>query len=140
MNDNIADMLNRIYTASLAGNKTASFPATKMTESISKVLQSEGYINSFTKIGKDPKKDIEVEISYRSEDNTVAGIEGKSKAVIEGFSRVSKPSKRVYAKVANIRFDRPDRTMLVLSTPKGILTEKEAREAGVGGEVLFEIW
>ncbi len=140
MNDTIADMLNRIYTASLAGNKNAFFPATKMTESICEVLKSEGYIDSFTKAGKAPKKNIEVEISYITKNNDDIGVEGKPKAVFGGFSRVSKLSRRVYTGVANIKFDRADRKTLVLSTPKGVLVEKDARKAGVGGEVLFEIW
>ncbi len=140
MNDIISDMLNRIYTGSLAGKRTVSFPATKITESITELLHSEGYIDSFTKTGKDPKKNIEVEISYFSKNGLVEADESRGKAVMSGFTRVSKPSRRIYAGVADIKFDRPERSTRVLSTPKGVLSEKDAREKGVGGEILFEIW
>ena len=137
MNDAISDILNRIYTNSLVGNKKVSFPATKMTESVVEVLKLEGFIDSFEKTGKNTKKSIEVEISYVSGDQTG---NRKLKPVFEGFKRVSKPSRRVYTGVKDIMYDRADRTTRVLSTPKGVFSEKEARKNGVGGEILFEIW
>ena len=140
MNDIISDILNRIYTNSLIGKKTVSFPATKKTESVVKFLESEGFIDSFKKSGDDVKKDIEVQISYISY-NSKGGVgEGNMKPVFEGFKRVSKPSRRVYARVKDIMYDRADRTIRVLSTSKGVFSEKEARKNKVGGEVLFEIW
>lgn len=139
MNDAISDILNRIYTNSLVGNKKVSFPATKMTESVVTVLQSEGFIDSFEISGKNTKKSIEVEIAYIQEERA-GNDKGKLKPVFEGFNRISKPSKRVYTGVKDIMYDRADRTTRFLSTPKGVLSEKEARKNGVGGEVLFEIW
>ncbi len=139
MNDAISDILNRIYTNSLVGNKRVSFPATKMTESIVTVLHSEGFIDSFEKNGKSNKKSIEVEIAYISQDES-GKEKGKLRPVFEGFNRISKPSRRVYAGVKDIMYDRADRTTRFLSTPKGVLSEKDARKNGVGGEVLFEIW
>lgn len=139
MNDAISDMLNRIYTNALVGNKTASFPLTKTTEAVTNLLKKEGYIESIVKTGKKNIKTIEVEISY----DVLSGEFGageKTKAAFEGFKRISKPSRRVYVGVNDFKFDRKDRTMRVLSTPKGILSERDAREARVGGELLFEIW
>ena len=140
MNDTISDMLNRIYTSSLVGNKTVVVPSTKMTEAISEVLKNEGYIESFFKTGKKNIKNIEIAISYETVSDDNLGYIKKSKAVLEGFRRISKPSCRVYAGVKDFKFDRRDRTMRVLSTPKGVVTEKQAKEDGVGGEILFEIW
>lgn len=139
MNDTISDILNRIYTNSLVGNKKVSFPATKIAESVVTVLQSEGFIDSFEKSGKDNKKSIEVEIAYIQQDGP-GNDKGKLKPVFEGFNRISKPSRRVYTGVKDIMHDRADRTTKFFSTPKGVLSEKEARKNGVGGEVLFEIW
>ena len=139
MNDAISDMLNRIYTNALVGNETASFPLTKMTEAVADLLKKEGYIRSINKTGKKNIKTIEVEISYDVLNEGLSAGE-KKKAVFEGFNRISKPSRRVYVGVNDFKFDRRDRTTRVLSTPKGVLSEREARDAGVGGELLFEVW
>ncbi|MFP4022318.1 MAG: uS8 family ribosomal protein [Candidatus Paceibacterota bacterium] len=139
-NDAIADTLNRIYTNALVGNRKVSVPFNKMTESIAQVLQSEGFIESFSKAGKKVSdRSIEINISYIEEEDE-RGVKNKPKAVIKGFSRVSKPSKRVYARVKDIKTGKKDRATRVFSTPQGVLSESKAREIGVGGELLFEIW
>lgn len=134
MNDKVADMLNRIYTNSLVGKSTVSFPATKLTESVTEVLQSEGYLSSFTlnKNNKKAGKNIEVEIHYKE-------ANGK-KPVMKGFSRISKPSCRIYAGVNDIRKGKDALSTRIVSTPKGILTDKKAIKEGLGGELLFDIW
>ncbi|MGM0482323.1 MAG: 30S ribosomal protein S8 [Patescibacteria group bacterium] len=134
MNDKVADMLNRIYTNTLVGKDTVSFPATKLTESITEVLRSEGFISAFAlnKNNKKAGKNIEVEIRYREEN-------GKD-PVMKGFSRISKPSCRVYLGVSDIKNGKDALSTRVISTPKGVLTHKQAIKEGVGGEILFDIW
>ncbi|MGM0629123.1 MAG: 30S ribosomal protein S8 [Patescibacteria group bacterium] len=134
MNDKVADMLNRIYTNTLVGKETVSFPANKLTESIAEVLRSEGYVSSFVlnKNNKKAGKNIEVEIKYREEN-------GKD-PVMKGFSRISKPSCRVYASVEDIKSGKDPLSTRILSTPKGVLTHNQAIKEKVGGEILFDIW
>jgi small subunit ribosomal protein S8 len=136
--DNVANLIIKIKNAGVASNATCDVPHSKMNEAILTLLEKEGYIKSFSsskkkdrvKAGKKAIKSIEVEIAY----------DGEGKAKIEGVERVSKLSKRTYSGVANIRPVRSGYGMLVISTPKGILSDKEAKKAHVGGEVLFKIW
>lgn len=112
-----------------AGHPTVLVPYSKFKESILGLLQKEGYVKSFSKKGKKIAKFIEVELAYTGEEPKIKGVE-----------RVSKPSKRVYTKADDIRSVRQGYGMLVLSTPKGVMTDREARKEKVGGETLFKIW
>ncbi len=127
--DNVANLIVKIKNAGNAGNVTTEVAYSKLAEAILTLLEREGYIKSFTKVGKKVIKSIQVELAYE---------DGKHK--IEGVERVSKLSKRTYAGVAGMRPIRSGYGLLVVSTPKGILTEKEARKEHVGGELLFKIW
>lgn len=139
-NDPIADMLNRIYTNTLVGKRAVSFPATKVTEAVTEVLQSEGYLSSFAKNSKKNRSFIEAEINYFVERNKSGAGNGVEKPVMKGFSRVSKSSCRIYVGVRDIKTNKDLLVTRVLSTPKGVLTDRKAIEEGVGGELLFEIW
>ena len=127
--DKISNMLIGIKNAGNAGKSSCTVPHSKMKEDIASVLFQHGYIASYAKKGKKVAKTLEVGISY----------DGKTPRV-EGVSRISKPSCRSYIKTADIKPIKNGYGLMVLSTPKGIMTGDEARKAQVGGEVLFKIW
>jgi len=130
MVDPIADMLVRIRNAGLARQDSTTVPYSKLKFEIANVLLSESYIKSFSVKGKKVRKHLEVEIAYRE----------SGEPRIEGGERISKLSRRVYAGAKDIRPIKQGTGTLILSTPKGILTGKDARKQGVGGEVLFSIY
>ena len=128
--DPISDFIIRLQNASKAGKTSVSLPASKMKVAVAEVLAREGYLSVVEK----PKKNVigaplVVSLAYKG-----------GKPVISGVKRVSKPSRRLYAGVHDIRPIKRGFGLVLLSTPKGILTGKEALEARVGGEILFEIW
>lgn len=127
--DPIADMLNNIKNAACAGKAHALIPYSKLKLAIANILVGEGYLSSVNKRGKKAKKFLELEIAYADK-----------KPKITGVSRISGPSKRVYYGVSDMRPVKNGFGLLVLSTPKGILTGKDAKKEHVGGEALFKIW
>ncbi len=129
MTDPIADMITRIYNAGVARKETVSFPYSKLKNEICAVLEKEGFIGEFSKKGKKVIKSIEAGVLYN-----------KNNPLIKGVRRVSKPSRRIYKKVGEIRRVKQGYGSLILSTPKGIMTDDGARKEKVGGEALFEIW
>lgn len=129
MHDPIADMIIRIKNASDSKKESVVFPYSKLKLAILDLLLKEGFVKSFGKKGKKVVKFIEVVLRYD---------EGAPR--IHGVKRVSKASKRVYAKSRDIRPVKNGLGILVLSTPKGIVTDKAARKEKVGGEALFQIW
>ncbi|HEY4512742.1 MAG TPA: 30S ribosomal protein S8 [Candidatus Paceibacterota bacterium] len=140
--DTIANLIIKIKNAGNAGKESISAPNSNLTSSILTLLEKEGYIKSFSKkaqlashsdllhVGEKAIKFIDIEIAYDEE----------KKPKIEGVERISKLSRRVYTAAKNIRPVRSGYGMLVLSTPKGIVSDTEARKLKVGGEVLFKIW
>ena len=128
--DPIADMIIRIKNASNTGKKTVSFPYSNMKMSVADVLHKEGFIGPVAKKGKkEGGKVIEVELLYTDKAPRVRGTQ-----------RLSKNSRRMYLGSRDIRPVKRGFGRLILSTPKGILTGKEARKEGIGGEALFSIW
>jgi small subunit ribosomal protein S8 len=128
--DQISDMIIRIKNAQAVSKETVSFPYSKMKLAIAELLEKEGFVKSVAKKGKKVFKSIEVELIYN---------EDGSPKVTE-VSRVSKPSKRIYRPVTEIHSVKHGAGLLVLSTPKGILSGKQALKEKVGGEVLFKIY
>ncbi len=128
--DPIADMIVRIKNAGDSRKESVVFPQSKLKLAILEVLAKEGFVKTFAKKGKKVVKFIEVTLAYDED--------GRSK--INGFQRISKTSKRVYQKAKDIRKVRNGFGALLLSTPKGILTDKEAKVQNLGGEALFKIW
>lgn len=128
--DQIANMMNMIKNASIARHEFVVVPHSKIKFAIAECLVKEGYIKSATKKTKKGFPALEIGLSY-NEDGApkVAGVE-----------RVSKSSCRVYKGVKEIKPTRNGFGLTVLSTPKGILTDKQARKEMVGGEVLFKLW
>lgn len=129
MTDPIADMIVRIKNASDSKKESVVLPYSKLKLSILDVLLKEGFVRSFGKKGKKITKWIEVGLIYEN---------GMPK--VRGVDRVSKSSKRVYFQAKEIRPVKSGYGLLILSTPQGIMTDKAARTAHVGGEALFKIW
>ena len=126
--DPIANMLIMLKNASLVNKASVIMPHSKMKEAVLTLLKSEGYVKAIDVTG-DTKKTIEVALEYKGKAPRISGV-----------TRVSKSSKRVYTGVKDIKSVRYGHGLLVLSTPKGIMTDKMARKELVGGEVLFSIW
>ncbi len=128
--DSVADMLTRIRNANAAKHDTVKIPASNMKKAIAQILVDEGYIKSFT-VEEDGKQGmIEIVLKY-----------GPNKSqVITGLKRVSKPGLRIYTDCENMPKVMKGLGIAILSTSKGIMTDKEARKANVGGEVLAFIW
>lgn len=129
ISDPIADALTRIRNANMVKHETVSMPASNLKEELVKVLQKEGYVDSYTVEEKDGFKFINVTLKY---------CNGQS--VITGLQRISKPGLRVYSKAKNMPRVFDGMGIAVISTSKGLMTEKEARANKLGGEVLCYIW
>ena len=128
--DPIADMLTRIRNANSAKFKTVDVPASKMKLSIAEVLFEEGYIKSFEEIKNDNQGIIRINLKY----------DEKGCKVIDGLKRISKPGLRIYASKEELPQVINGLGIALISTSKGIMTDKKARELGIGGEVLAYIW
>lgn len=126
--DQIANMLIAIKNGGLVNKATVTLPSSKMKVAILELLKKEGYVKAYTVHG-DVKPTVEVVLEY---------VKGSPR--INGVTRVSKQSKRVYTGVKDITSFKYGHGMTVLSTPKGILSDKQARKELVGGELLFTIW
>ena len=128
--DTIADMLTRIRNASSAKHDSVDVPASRVKKAIAQILLDEGYIQSFTVL-EDGKQDvIHITLKY-----------GQNKSqIITGIRRVSKPGLRIYTNVEDMPKVMKGLGIAILSTSKGIMTDKDARKANVGGEVLAYVW
>ena len=128
--DPIADMLTRIRNANSSKHKTVDVPASKMKVSIAEILFKEGYIKSFEEIKDDTQGIIRISLKF----------DDKGTRVIDGIKRISKPGLRIYAGKEELPKVLNGLGIAIISTSKGLKTDKEAREAGLGGEVLAYIW
>ena len=128
--DPIADMLTRIRNANSSKHESVNVPASKIKIEIAKILDAEGYINGYEVIEDNIQGMIKINLKYGP---------GKQK-VITGLKRVSKPGLRVYASNENLPKVLKGLGIAIISTSKGIMTDKEARKLNVGGEVLAFIW
>ncbi len=129
MSDVIADMLTRIRNASNAKHATVDVPASNMKKAIAEILVKEGYLKAYEVISDDKQGIIRITLKYN----------GKQK-VIQGIRRVSKPGLRVYSNCEDMPSVMNGLGIAIVSTSKGIITDKEARKANVGGEVLAFVW
>ena len=129
MQDPIADMLTRIRNAAAAGLEKVAIPLSKEKKAVAEVLKEEGYLSSVSVEGEGAKSQIVVVLKY-------AGV----KAVIEGIERVSKSSCRVHCGSREIPRVRNGLGIVVLSTPKGIMSGRKAAQENVGGEILCRVW
>ena len=127
--DAIADMLTRIRNAGNAGHPTVTIPASNLKKAIAQILLDEGYISKFECIDDNKQGTITVTLKYS----------GK-KHVISGIKRISKPGLRTYADKENLPYVLGGLGIAIISTSKGVMTDKSARKLGVGGEVLAYVW
>jgi len=128
LTDPIADMLTRIRNGYLIGKETVTVPFSKMKEGILKILVKEGFLAGYKVKGREKKK-IEAEILYKS-----------GKPAISHISRVSKGSRRVYKKAKNMPIVLSGYGLAVVSTPEGLMTNKQARKKKLGGEIICKVW
>ena len=129
MTDPITDMLNRLENGQAVNKKTVDIPFSKTKYRIAKVLEAEGFIESAAKKGRNPKKVIRVNLKYEDDSPAITKAE-----------RVSKPGRRVYTSLKDIRPVRGGYGISIISTPKGVMSNKEAKTAGVGGELLCKVY
>ena len=127
--DSIADMLTRIRNALRAKHETVSVPASKEKMEIARILLEEGYITSYEIVDAGSFKNINIVLKYDEQGS-----------VIQGLKRISKPGLRIYAQKDKIPYVISGLGIAIISTNKGIMTDKKARELNVGGEVLAYIW
>ena len=131
MSDPIADMLTRIRNANTAKHDTVDVPASKMKIAIANILLDEGYIAKYDLVEDGHFQTIHITLKYGAD---------KNEKVITGLKRISKPGLRVYANTEDIPKVLGGLGTAIISTNKGVVTDKEARKLGVGGEVLCFIW
>ena len=125
MSDPIADMLTRIRNAQMVQKVSVAMPASKLKTAIAEVLKSEGYIDGFAVKGESTKPELEIALKYYA-----------GKPVIEHIERVSRPGLRVYKGRHDIPNVKNGLGVAIVTTPKGVMTDRKARQAGIGGEVL----
>lgn len=126
MTDPITDMLNQIKNAQAVSRKTVSIPFSNLKYEIALILEKHGFIEKLEKKGRNPKRSIEISL--------------KNPAAISGLKRISKPGQRIYTGFKHIKGSKGGLGILIISTPKGLMTDREARKNKLGGEVICEIW
>ena len=129
--DPIADMLTRIRNANTAKHDTVDVPASKMKISIAEILKNEGFIKDFELVDAGKFQDIRITLKYGAD---------KNEKIISGIKRISKPGLRVYANAQDMPKVLGGLGIAIVSTNKGVITDKEARKQNVGGEVLAFVW
>ena len=130
VNDSIADLLTRIRNAQTARHETVSVETSIMKKSIVQILLDEGYISSFEEVDNGKSKDIVITLKYVN----------KNQKVITGLKSISKPGRRIYASCAELPKVLNGLGIVIVSTSKGVMTDREARKLGIGGEVLAYVW
>ncbi|PDO11322.1 MAG: 30S ribosomal protein S8 [Candidatus Reconcilbacillus cellulovorans] len=130
MSDPIADMLTRIRNANMVRHDKVEVPASKIKRQIAEILKREGFIRDYEYIGDEKKGILRIFLKYGP----------NQERVITGLKRISKPGLRVYAKAAEMPRVLGGLGIAIVSTSKGVMTDKEARQANTGGEVLCYIW
>ena len=130
LSDPIADMLTRIRNANMVGKETVSMPSSKKLVEIARVMAEEGYITRYEVIDGEPRATLEITMKY-----------GEKKAkTIRGIKRISKPGLRIYAGVDELPRVLGGLGTAIVSTSKGVMCDRDARKAGVGGEVIAYVW
>jgi len=129
MTDPISDMLSRIRNAMTAGHESLTLPASHVKARILEILQQEGFIEGFERKEDGPQGVLEVKLKWHA-----------GQPAIEGLRRVSRPGQRRYARCEEIPKVRNGLGIMIVSTSKGLMTDRAARKAGVGGELICSIW
>lgn len=130
MNDPIADMLTRVRNANSAGKAKVSMPSSKKLTEIARIMTEEGYVQGYEVLPAQPRDILEITLKYGD----------KKEKIIRGIKRISKPGLRIYAGKDELPRVLGGLGTAVVSTSKGVMTDRDARKAGVGGEVIAYIW
>ncbi len=130
MTDPIADMLTRLRNAQTAGHDTVSMPTSKKLVEIAKIMSQEGYIQGYEVIESKPRDILELTLKYGP----------KKEKIIRGIKRISKPGLRIYAGKEDLPRVLGGLGTAIISTSSGVMTDRDARKAGIGGEVIAYIW
>ncbi len=131
--DPIADMLTRVRNAIMGGQQLVSMPSSKLKIEIAKILHSEGYIEEYEESEENDRKTLRMKLKY-------VGERRSRKPVITGLKRVSRPGRRAYVGKSQIPWVQSGMGVAILTTPKGVMTGTRAKQLGVGGELLCEVW
>ena len=129
MNDPLGDLLARIRNAQMRSKSKVSSPNSRLRERVLDVLKTEGYIRGYTVVERDGRSEIEIELKY---------FDGEP--VIREIERISKPGRRVYTSVRNLPRINNGLGVAIVSTPKGVMADHDARDANVGGEILCTVF
>ena len=129
MNDPVGDLLTRIRNAQMRNKSKVSSPNSRLRESVLDVLKNEGYIRGYAVVEREGRSEIEIELKY---------FDGEP--VIREIERVSKPGRRVYTSVRNMPRINNGLGVTIVSTPKGVMADHDARDANVGGEILCKVF
>jgi len=130
MNDPIADMLTRVRNANSAGKDTVSMPSSKKLVEIARIMAEEGYILSYEIQSAEPRDLLEITLKYGE----------KQDRTIRGLKRISKPGLRIYARKDNLPRVLGGLGTAIISTSQGVMADRDARQKGIGGEVIAYIW
>jgi small subunit ribosomal protein S8 len=130
MSDPIADLLTRLRNGATAGHERVMIPHSRLKEAIVKLLHAEGFVDGFEVRSKGIETWLEVGLRYDRD----------SKAIIRGLERVSKPSRRIYVRRDEVPYVRNGLGLAILTTPMGVISDRDARREGVGGEVICYVW
>lgn len=130
MTDPIADLLTRIRNAQMVRHRVVPVPASKMKESIARILQREGYVERVERVEQHPQDTLHIRLKY----------DAQRRGAIEGLQRESSPGRRVYVSADELPRVRDGLGVAIISTSSGILADHEARDKRVGGEFLCSIW
>ena len=129
LNDPIGDLITRIRNAQLRGRSKLTSPASNLRARVLAVLKDEGYIRDYREVENSGHKELEIELKYH-----------EGAPAIHEIQRVSKPGRRVYSSIKDLRLVRNGLGISILSTPKGVMSDAAARDANVGGEILCEVY
>lgn len=129
MTDPISDLLNRIRNAQAVLKEQLSVPFSNLNHEIAKILEKQGFIKKVEKKGRTQKKIIEITLKYDAKIPAISGLK-----------RISKPGQRIYKKFKDVKSAKGGYGIFIISTSKGLMTDKEARKQKLGGEVMCEIW
>jgi len=132
MVDPISDTLTRIRNAQAVGHNTVDLPYSKIKFELANIFNSEGYVGTVSKKGRGVQRQIEIVLKYKDDK--------AKKPFIQGLKRISKPGQRVYVEKKNLGQFSKEQGIVILSTSQGLMTIKEARKKGIGGEILCRVW
>jgi small subunit ribosomal protein S8 len=132
--DTISDMLTRIRNATLAGHPETAVPFSKLKKKIAEVMKRKGFVEDVFEEGDEKKKNLKIRLKYSRDEK------GRENPYIQGLRRVSRQGQRIYVGKSGIPIVKNGCGFAVISTSRGLMTDEEARRAGLGGELICEIW